>query len=824
MKIARDKDTWMIPSRRLLFFTMVWMSWFLISGTAPLWAADITVQNNVGVKVAPREAAGKYALGSVSLDGQIVETPLETGVLAFRNAETGQLVWLPASRAEQVSASKVLFSGSDTVDGATIQFKLTVEAPADLKAVKFTYDFSSDRDLPGWQAVLAYHSDFTHRWKCHIYPYAEDSRYVQRDPLSYMGIPSVLLYRDDRSLGVFWGLDMNWDYLDPTNWTKDIGLYFIDGVVAPQFRVGGASLKANFQYEAPMQLVMTANPDPDGMITELMRNWIRLNRYWPEPLQVRSNDQALNYFIEGRKKTSLWNPGKGYRLEYGDVHTSFIYIGEQGLNAYFDYLIYELTGDPLWRTRAFEQMDFIAKGQNTNPDDPNYGVVQTAYNLSQESPGGLGFNSLDRGTNPGYKPDLNAHLPRYMLLTWKRVKDHEGTDRQDWYKTAKLAMDWVMRQQNVDGGLAQKIELRRYDTLPDHDWMDTGYPDRVKTKVGEKSPSAASGRALPATWSIYKLTSDPKYRRFMDSLEQYTLDHVQNQYYYTGHHPDLPPIDFEEASIWGIAEYWLNRYDETHDRKYVDHAVADAYLALTWWCPKQLSWVKNPTLGGSAEQQHFLQYSVYSYQDRKPETIQRLYQATGDPLWGALAQRVFQNIYFTEITEGDFVGATHERIADPWLARKDDPGPAEFNSMGTIYMAEQSLDAFLQVVEMYRTGRDLYFGGGITNRVYPDGVTYYSEDIGDRKKANLSVLPSSGTITVKVDTWTGEQKKWTVNDPSGQEITTLHKVGDLKPHTRYRVLENSRPLGTFLSDAKGTIQFSQTVGYKASRSYEVESR
>ena len=190
-------------------------------------------------------------------------------------------------------------------------------------------------------------------------------------------------------------------------------------------------------------------------------------------------------------------------------------------------------------------------------------------------------------------------------------------------------------------------------------------------------------------WWVYKITGDARYKSFLDTLETYTLTFVQNQYYYTGHHPDLPPIDFEEASIWGVAEYWLNRYEQTHDQKYLDHAVADAYLALTWWCPKQLSWVKNPTLGGSAEQQHFLQYSVYSYQDRKPETIQRLADLTGDKMLDALAKRVYQNIYFTQIVDGDLMGATHERIADPWLARGDD-GKPDFNSMGTVYVGERS--------------------------------------------------------------------------------------------------------------------------------------
>jgi hypothetical protein len=46
------------------------------------------------------------------------------------------------------------------------------------------------------------------------------------------------------------------------------------------------------------------------------------------------------------------------------------------------------------------------------------------------------------------------------------------------------------------------------------------------------------------------------------------------------------------------------------------------------------------------------------------------------------------------------MGATHERVADPWLARADYGVPADFGSMGTVYMGEQSLDCMLQILEM----------------------------------------------------------------------------------------------------------------------------
>jgi hypothetical protein len=314
-------------------------------------------------------------------------------------------------------------------------------------------------------------------------------------------------------------------------------------------------------------------------------------------------------------------------------------------------------------------------------------------------PAGRGFNSVDRGNNAGYKPDVNAHLARYMLLLWQRVKETEGIDRQDWYRAATLALDWVLRQQNSDGGLPQRVHLRPFETRRGEDWMTTGQPDRVAHRSGERSRSTVSGRALVALWHAHRVTGDERYRRALEHLEDFTLRNVQRQYHYTGHHPDLPPFELEEASIWGVAEHWLNRYDETGDEQYLRHAVADTYLSFTWWCPRQLSWVDNPTFGASAEQQHFLQYSVYCYQNRKVESLWRLHEHTGEALFGDLAERVAQNIYWTQVTEGPLMGATHERIADPWLAREGDDGEPDFNSLGTVYMSEQSLDMLLQVIE-----------------------------------------------------------------------------------------------------------------------------
>jgi len=470
------------------------------------------------------------------------------------------------------------------------------------------------------------------------------------------------------------------------NHTKIDGFFFTDGVIPAQFRVGSRGLKPGKDYSWPLQLILSDKTELVKMIPDLTSNWMLFNNFSVEDLFVRTEEAALDLFINGRKNTSLWNPDIGYKLEEGDPESNFVYLGEQPLSAYFEYLLYEKLGDHLWRKRCIEQMNFILQGQNTYPGSVNYGVIHTTYDLEKRC-----FDSDDRGINVGFKPDLNAYMARYMLMTWQRVKENEGVDHQDWYQAAVCAADWVMRQRNADGGLPQVV---RYPFVYMENEEDT------TDKSFHKSISSTPGRALAAFPVIYNITGDKRYLGFSLELEAFVRRDVEGRLRFTGHHPDLPPDELEEASIWGVIEYWLDKYDRTGEAECLERAIADAYLSFLWWCPKQLSWVQNPTQCASAEQQHFLQYSIYCYQNRKLECLWRLFNHTKKALFAALYHRVLQGIFWTQIDRGDLKGAAHERIADPWLARHDYDEKADFNSMGTIYMGEQILDTLLQIVEI----------------------------------------------------------------------------------------------------------------------------
>jgi hypothetical protein len=452
-------------------------------------------------------------------------------------------------------------------------------------------------------------------------------------------------------------------------------------------------------------------------------------------------------------------------------------------------------------------------GQNINPEDPLYGYIHTAFSLVDYGPAGKGFNSYDRGSNPGYKIDINIYLGRYMLQMWELVKMHEGNDHKDWYDAAVNAIDWAVSQQNSDGGLPQKLGFLPLELQEGNDWMGTAQPQLVKYPVpGEKTISATSTRALPSLWHIYKITGNEKYKRIMKEIEAYTISSFQNKFLFNSHHPDLPPHTLEEGGIWGICEYWLYRFEETKDKTYLKHAEANAHLSLTWKCPKQLSWVENPTQLGSAEQQYFLQYSVYCYQNRQVECLKKLYRYTNNLLYDQLAERITQNIFWTQLAKGDLMGATHERIADPWLARSDGDGPG-YNTMGTIYMSEQSLDLLMQTVEMYRTGYYACNDNNVVNKSYPNGLFYYSEDNRGKDMADMQISPSKGFVNSVVKSWNNDEKIWMLSKASETKTTIDHKIGSLNPGDIFQVFVGGEEIGSFQANQDGKIKFSHTGNF-----------
>jgi len=628
--------------------------------------ASATLKSRAGLRWVLDQRQTGWALGTLFLNGKPLEAPVRSGVLGLRNVATGEALWLPAAKCEPLDERSARLTGSAKVGEVTLSFEAVAALHADLPAATLDASWAVDKPLDGWEVCLAWQEGFDHSWFCHLYPFAENAKAVSRQPLAYVGVPAALLCREDISAATIFGIATASDYLNPTTWTGTTGFHFKDKAVPPQFRFGGGKLSPGIQYHVPLQLIVSDAGDSLRAVAQLVRAWIKLNDYKVEPLHVRTPDEALAIYLEGRRKTDAWKPGMGYVLQPG--HWNAIYLGTTPASAWFEYRIFELSGDKLWRQRAIEQMDFTLKAQDADPASRHFSAMHTAYDLGKKA-----FDSDDRGRNRGYKPDLIAHMARYMLLTWKRLKECEGIDRKDWHEAAVRAADWVLKQRNDDGGLPQKVDCA----------------------TGAKSNSVVSARALAALPVIAAVTGDKRYLDAAETMERFVREKVEGRLWFTGQHPDLPPNDLEADSIWGVIEYWLDKHERTRDKECLDRATADALLALLSWCPKQLSWVKNPSQCAHNEQQNYLQYSLYCYHNRKLECLWRLAKATGDPLFAALYERVLQCVFYTQETKGNLMGAMHESICDPWRARG-----GGFDNMGTLYMNELSLDAMLQLVDM----------------------------------------------------------------------------------------------------------------------------
>ena len=621
----------------------------------------MVLENRAGLKWEFLRTTNGWALGTILLHAKPVEQSAAKGLLALRNVNSGEVRWLAASQGEKADPRTARFSGQQEVAGVKLSWALELALRDDLPAASFTPKWSADKDLDGWEVCLAYHDGFTNDWRVQSYPWAGNSEAASITPMRYCGVPGVLAYRPDQSLVLLFAIDSNSDYLNPTAWSGKTGFHFANHRTAPQFRVGGGKLAAGTQYEEPLQLFLSDAGEFAGAITGIMQGWVKVNNYRvDDSLKVRTPQEAFDLALQGRRKMESWKPGIGYEHHRG---TPFVYVGNNPYIAYYEYRLHEITGDKVWRDRAFEQIDFAIKGQQSS------GVFHTSWYFKQAVPE---FCSRD-WSHDGYKVDINAWMVRYILQTWQRVKEKEGLDRQDWYKAAMASLNWVLAQQNPDGGFPQVVEI----------------------DSGKKSKSVVCGRALVGLPIVARITGDDRCLRASAEQERFMRRNVEGRFWYTGAHPDLPPGDFEQDSIYAMVEYWLDKHDRTGDKECLDRATANAYYGLLYWCPKQLSWVKAPTQCAHSEQQHFNQYSVYCYGNRKIQCLDRLFKKTGNPLFEQLKNRVMQLNFYTQVTDGPYQGAITEAIADPWLERNQG-----FEWRGSPYTSELVADLMLQLIEM----------------------------------------------------------------------------------------------------------------------------
>ena len=634
-----------------------------VHGEIPL--DSIVLTNQAGLKWSLQKFSNGWALGNLYYHKKPVEAQTTEGMLFLRNVTTGAKTWVAASGAQTFNSDSVKFSGQTQVGGVNFSFDMTIGLKNDLPVAAMNTRWSVSNNLSGWEVCFTYHNNFVSSWRCQMYPFAGNSSTADISPLQYCGVPGAVMYRPDMSMMTFFFTDMSFDYLNNTTWTRNAGFHFQDGVTSPQFRIGNGSLSSAIQYFYPLQVIVSDSGESSKNITDVVKTWIKVSGYQVQKAQyVRSVQDAFSIYIAGRRATTMWHPEfGGYELQQG---CGFSYIGTVPTSAYFDYNVFIQTGDSLWRQRAFDQMAFALKAQVTNQSDPNYGMCQTTYWMSSST-----FNSQDRG-HIGWKPDINGHIARYMLLTWELVKQKEGVNHTDWYNAGVHTADWIMKQTNPDSGLPQSI-----------------------ASGGVKSVSVNSSRTLVAMPAIARITGDSRYLDFAGQLERFVQKNVEGRLWFTGFHPDLYPADYDGQGVWNNVEYWLDKYDRTQDAEALDRALADFYYELLTQCPRQLSWVGNPTQCGVDEQEGYHQYTVYCYHGRMLQDIYRLWNATKNDLFRQLYNRLLQLNFYTQVASGANQGCFYEAICDPWLARG-----CGYNCMGTLYLNELSLDLMIQETAM----------------------------------------------------------------------------------------------------------------------------
>ena len=84
--------------------------------------------------VIAREPDG-HAWGSISVNGALIESPLEQGFLFLRNSATGEGRWLYASAVEHLGGATARFAGEVQVARETCTFQVSVSLPQDIQSI-----------------------------------------------------------------------------------------------------------------------------------------------------------------------------------------------------------------------------------------------------------------------------------------------------------------------------------------------------------------------------------------------------------------------------------------------------------------------------------------------------------------------------------------------------------------------------------------------------------------------------------------------------------------------------------------------------------------
>jgi len=663
----------------------------VMMSTRQMVSRKVKLRNASGFGIAfiETKTPGKFALGRMTLSSQVPFPPVREGFLWLRGTGADR-ARLPVALqdmgtpcGEDPSLARNFAAEVDYL-GTEVLINLEVRLDPKEPVLRLKYECRTSEDLPAVLEFPFHGPEGEPGWRLHLYPWIEDADrfpscldetlredradhaadYIAR-PFDWCGAPLAVLQSDTYGTTVLFGLQKDFDYGHPGTWRDRIGFAFAPGIppyVRSDFPNG--IMRRDLTYDIPLILVVAQGPDNLDRIRSTVRAWAR-----SEGLQFEATGfgegwkEAVDVLVRGRRRGRVYIEDKGYCLDRDRMESWGPYVTSQPYNYYLDELLYRRTGDGIWARRVESGLRWLASKQNLD-GGPCHGAFPPIAPGRGE---GIGFYKCRE-----YEVEHNAFAADWLYRLSNLLRDRAPDLSEVALTMARSALHFVLNQILPDGGVPAKV-----------------------TPKGVRSVAVTPGHTLLLLRRVRSTEGGAEVLEAERKVEAWTRRNSLAKLHFHGAHPDLQPEELEEASLYNVAQYYLERFEETRDAEYLRIAESLACLGLLWQCPKQLSWVDNPTQGAAAEQTHYLQYSVYSYNCEKFTFLIRLSAYTGDRFYREEARHLLGRNLFTLVREGEWEGAVAERICDPWNARGEG-----YNSFGNLYIGELATELLLQALDL----------------------------------------------------------------------------------------------------------------------------
>ncbi len=658
----------------------------------------VSYTNKRGLSLTLNQDARGYGIEQITLNERSVGRPKRGDIfnLSFTGLRPFVLgVRLPHLEERRTDNGIELdLSGVVETDFARIECGLGIRIRDSLNAVEFLVRFETDHDIAGRIEFTFDAPDPDGGWEANIYPWAENSRSLPQDGIDdkmnrhpmvpstryqnklfcYAGIPAALLRRTDRSIACLYGVAKDFDYGHPVDWRGGVNIGLKPGG-APQIVSGIPSgyIHAGALCEMPVQLVVSGNENHYRQPYDLLEDWCQLNHYTAEPTpceNFKTEDAVASFLVEKRKGTPFFFENATYATDEHRIDRFGTYPANTGFNVFLDLYLGLKFGDAIWFERAATQIRWLERMQITEPDHVASGLYCPVIRKGSEP----GFYQ-----NKEYEIEVNA-LGAYWLL--RALELMRGAEKDSRLSALPAAAE------------LEALVFRTLKGILKHQQPDGSIPQRLTTG-GQYSEAVTPAHTLNAFYLAAKLTGEKTWQDAVAKAEAWTMQNCVEPLHFIGAHPDLQPKQYEEGSIHNVARYFLEKYADTQDEHYLELAVYLQSTAFFWRCPKQISWVSNPTQGCTSEQTHFPQFSLYSYWCFKSIYQHRTAQAAGLPFFDKEARFLLRQAFHAVVTEGDWAGAYMERLGDPWAARSGDP-----KAYSNKYLSELAPEFLYQLMEL----------------------------------------------------------------------------------------------------------------------------